>query len=297
MPTLKKQWQLHAMLIPAIILVLMFCYIPMYGIVIAFQKFNPAKGLFGAQTWVGVDNFEYLFKLPNTIPIIKNTVFIAVGKAIGMIVFPVAAAILINEISSKKFQRLVQTIVSFPHFVSWVLFSGIFLNLLAGDGLINQILYRVGIGKIGFLTDDATFPWTMIVTEIWKELGFGSIIYLATLTNIDPTLYEAAKVDGATRLQCVWHVTLPGLANIIALMSLLSLGRILSAGFEQIYNLYNNMVMSTGDVIDTYIYRVGMMNFKYNVASAMAFFKSIISAIMISVSYWLAYKLADYRIF
>lgn len=297
MRTLKKQWQLHAMLIPAIILVIMFAYIPMYGIVIAFQKFNPAKGLFGAQTWVGFDNFTYLFKLHNTDSVIKNTVFISMGKMIGMIIFPVMVAILINEITSKKTQRLVQTIVSFPHFVSWVLLSGIFLNFLAGDGFLNKLLAMIGIGNVGFLTDASTFPWTMIVSEIWKECGFGSIVYLATLTNIDPTLYEAAKVDGANRLQCVWHVTLPGLANIIALMSLLSLGRILSAGFDQIYNLYNAMVMSTGDVIDTYIYRVGMMNFKYSAASAMAFFKSIISAVMISLSYWLAYKLADYRIF
>ena len=297
MKSFKQQWQLYAMLIPAIVLVILFAYIPMYGVVIAFQKFSPAKGLFGAQKWVGLDNFTYLFSLPNTIPVIRNTVVIALGKMVGMIVIPVITAILINELKSDRPRRIVQTMVSFPHFVSWILMAGILSNILAGDGLVNNALTAVGIGKIGFLTDAGIFPWTIIVSEIWKEFGFGCIIYLATLTNIDPTLYEAASIDGAGHFKCIWHITLPGLANIIALMALLSLGNILSAGFDQIYNLYNDMVMSTGDVIDTYVYRVGMLNFKYGPASAMGLFKSIISAAMISMSYYLAYKLADYRVF
>lgn len=297
MRTLKRQWQLHVMILPALILLILFAYIPMYGIVIAFQKFNPTKGLFGAQQWVGMDNFTYLFSMPNTMQIIRNTVFISLGKMIGMIVFPVTAAIMINEVHSSGLRRSVQTIISFPHFISWVLLSGIFTTFLAGDGLMNKLLGIIGIPKVGFLTDAKTFPWTMIVSEIWKELGFGSIIYLATLTNIDPMLYEAARIDGASRLQCVWHVTLPGLKNIIALMALLSLGNILSAGFDQIFNLYNTMVMTTGDVVDTYVYRVGMLNFKYGPASAMGLFKSAISAALISLSYFLAWKYADYQIF
>lgn len=297
MKTFKRQWQLYVMLIPAVILVILFAYIPMYGIVIAFQKFSPAKGLFGAQKWVGLDNFTYLFSLPNTFPVIRNTVVIALGKMVCMIAVPVITAILINEVKYDRPRRLVQTMVSFPHFVSWVLMAGILSKILAGDGLINNMLSAMHLNTIGFLTDAETFPWTMIVSEVWKEFGFGCIIYLATLTNIDPTLYEAAAIDGAGHFKCIWHITLPGLVNIIALMSLLSLGSILSAGFDQIYNLYNAMVMSTGDVIDTYVYRVGMLNFKYGPASAMGLFKSVISAVMISLSYYLTYKLADYRVF
>ncbi|WP_102411735.1 ABC transporter permease subunit [Beduinella massiliensis] len=293
----KREFSFHAMMLPALILTFLFAYIPMGGITIAFQNFIPAKGMFGDQQWVGLGNFRYIFSMPDALNVIRNTVFISVGKMIGLIIVPVLTAILLNEVNRPGYKRVLQTVVSFPHFVSWVIMAAILTKLLSGSGMINTLLKTLGLKSIPFLSKAAVFPYTMIISDIWKEFGFSSIIYLATITNIDPQLYEAARVDGANRWQLNWHITLPGMASIIVLMSLLSLGNILNAGFDQIYNMYNPIVMDTGDIIDTFVYRMGIINFKYGVATAMGLFKSVISCILISVSYYMAYRFADYRVF
>ena len=293
----KREFSFHAMMLPALILTFLFAYIPMGGITIAFQNFIPAKGMFGDQQWVGLGNFRYIFSMPDALNVIRNTVFISVGKMIGLIIVPVLTAILLNEVNRPGYKRVLQTVVSFPHFVSWVIMAAILTKLLSGSGMINTLLKTSGLKSIPFLSKAAVFPYTMIISDIWKEFGFSSIIYLATITNIDPQLYEAARVDGANRWQLNWHITLPGMASIIVLMSLLSLGNILNAGFDQIYNMYNPIVMDTGDIIDTFVYRMGIINFKYGVATAMGLFKSVISCILISVSYYMAYRFADYRVF
>lgn len=293
----KREFSFHAMMLPALILTFLFAYIPMGGITIAFQNFIPAKGMFGDQQWVGLGNFRYIFSMPDALNVIRNTVFISVGKMFGLIIVPVLTAILLNEVNRPGYKRVLQTVVSFPHFVSWVIMAAILTKLLSGSGMINTLLKTLGLKSIPFLSKAAVFPYTMIISDIWKEFGFSSIIYLATITNIDPQLYEAARVDGANRWQLNWHITLPGMASIIVLMSLLSLGNILNAGFDQIYNMYNPIVMDTGDIIDTFVYRMGIINFKYGVATAMGLFKSVISCILISVSYYMAYRFADYRVF
>ena len=206
-------------------------------------------------------------------------------------------SLLLNEIGNIFFKRLFQTLIYMPNFISWVILAGVMLDLLASDGIVNKALIAIGLDAVNFLGDPDVFPWTMIVSDIWKSFGFGTVVYLAALTGIDQELYEAARIDGANRLKQLRHITLPMLAPTIVLMLVLSLGNVLNAGFEQIYNLYVPAVYRTGDIIDTYVYRLGVEQAQYSIGAAVGLFKSIISLILISVSYILADKFAHYRIF
>jgi putative aldouronate transport system permease protein len=288
---------LYLMLLPGVILVLIFSYVPMAGIVIAFEKYLPIKGVFHSQ-WVGFGNFKYLLSLPGTMQVLWNTVYIALMKIVAGLFFPIVIALLLNEIRHRFIKRTIQTLVYIPHFLSWVLLAGILVDVLSTqNGIVNQMLGLVGIKPIFFLGNKNWFPYTMVITEVWKEFGFDTIIFLAALTSIDPTLYEAAIADGANRWQQTWHVTLPGIKGIIVLMTVLSLGNVLNAGFDQIFNLYSPQVYKTGDIIDTLVYRLGISNMQFSVATAAGLFKSVVSLVLIAVSYKLAYKYADYRIF
>lgn len=293
--TLQKQWQYHVMLIPAIILVIIFNYIPLYGLIIAFEKYNPAMG-FGSP-WVGWSNFEYLFRQPNFVRTIWNTLYIAVMKIVGGIIVPVIFSLLLNEVRSTAVKRTYQTVIYMPNFLSWVILAGVMIDLLSADGIVNTMLGLVGVGPVSFLGDNNIFPWTMIISDIWKTFGFGTVVYLAALTGIDPGLYEAAIVDGAKRWKQTIYITLPMLVPTIILMTVLSLGNVLNAGFDQIYNLYSPMVYKSGDIIDTYVYRLGIEQAQYSVGTAVGMFKSVISGILIASSYILADKLAGYRVF
>lgn len=291
----QKQWQYHVMLIPAIILVIIFNYIPLYGLIIAFEKYNPAMG-FGSP-WVGWSNFEYLFRQPNFVRTIWNTLYIAVMKIVGGIIVPVIFSLLLNEVRSTAVKRTYQTVIYMPNFLSWVILAGVMIDLLSADGIVNTMLGLVGVGPVSFLGDNNIFPWTMIISDIWKTFGFGTVVYLAALTGIDPGLYEAAIVDGAKRWKQTIYITLPMLVPTIILMTVLSLGNVLNAGFDQIYNLYSPMVYKSGDIIDTYVYRLGIEQAQYSVGTAVGMFKSVISGILIASSYILADKLAGYRVF
>lgn len=288
---------LYLMLAPAVILVLIYSYAPMVGIAMGFQRVLPGKGIFGSP-WVGLDNFKFVFAMPTIFQVIWNTIRIAGLKAIAGVVVPVTVALMLNNVTSRLFKRTVQTVIYLPHFLSWIIMAGIFVDILSpSDGIVNQALGLLGIKPIFFLGDDKIFPWTMVFTDVWKSFGFGTIIYLAALTDIDPTLYEAAVVDGATRAQQTWYITLPGISGTIIMLSTLSLGNILNAGFDQIFNLYSPMVYSTGDIIDTLVYRTGIMNNQYGIATAVGLLKSIVSLVLIGLAYKLAAKWADYRIF
>lgn len=295
----QKQWQYHVMLIPAIILVIIlviiFNYIPLYGLIIAFEKYNPAMGF--ASPWVGWSNFDYLFRQPNFVRTIWNTLYIAVMKIIGGIIVPVIFSLLLNEVRSTAVKRTYQTVIYMPNFLSWVILAGVMIDLLSADGIVNTMLGLVGVGPVSFLGDNNIFPWTMIISDIWKTFGFGTVVYLAALTGIDPGLYEAAIVDGAKRWKQTIYITLPMLVPTIILMTVLSLGNVLNAGFDQIYNLYSPMVYKSGDIIDTYVYRLGIEQAQYSVGTAVGMFKSVISGILIASSYILADKLAGYRVF
>lgn len=294
---IKKDRSLHLMMMPGVLLVLIFSYGPMAGIVMAFQNFSVSKGILGSP-FVGLENFKYLFQIPDIDKVIWNTFFIAFLKLILGVLVPVIVALLLNEANFAPVKRTIQTIIYFPHFLSWVILGGIFIDILSpSTGLVNELLGIFGIDPVFFLGDPKWFPYTMALTETWKEFGFGTIVYLATIAGIDPVLYEAASVDGANRFRQTLSVTLPQLLPMAILMLILNMGSVLNLSFEQIFNLYSPQVYSTGDILDTLVYRIGMHDAQFSVATAVGLFKSLVSFTFVSVSYWLARKTSDYRIF
>ncbi|WP_308636471.1 ABC transporter permease [Paenibacillus silvisoli] len=292
-----KEMPLHLMLLPGAILVLIYCYGPMFGIIMAFQNFKPAFGFFRSE-WVGIGNFSYIVDLPSTFQVLYNTVYIALMKIVAGLVVPIAIAILLNEIGKTFIKRSIQTLIYLPHFLSWIILGGILIDVLSpSSGIVNRVLEGIGLPSVYFLGDNRWFPFTVVITDLWKEFGFATIVYLAALTSINPNLYEAAIVDGANRWKQTWHITLPGMMPIIVLLTTLSLGSILNAGFDQIFNMYSPQVYESGDIIDTFVYRLGLVDAQFGPATAVGLFKSIVSLAFISVSYLLAYRLANYRIF
>ena len=292
---LKTQWQYHLMLIPGIIILLIFAYYPLYGLVMAFQKFNPGLGF--NSPWVGFDNFKYIFSQPGFLRTIGNTLYIAIFKIIGGIIVPLTFALLLNEVANDKLKRVFQTLVYLPHFMSWIILAGVLSDILGNEGVVNTVLNALGLENVSFMGDKNVFPWTVIISDIWKDFGFGTIIYLAALTSVDPGLYESAIVDGAGRWKQTLHITLPMIAPTIILKTVLSLSGVLDAGFDQIFNMYAPIVYETGDIIDTYVYRLGIVQAQYSIGTAVGLFKSVASSILVGISYILADKWAGYRIF
>ncbi|MDR1174440.1 MAG: ABC transporter permease subunit [Treponema sp.] len=291
----KREWSYHLLLLPCVIVVFIFSYIPVYGVVIAFQKFNVVRGF--SSPWAGLYNFRQIFSQFHFVETVWNTLYIAVMKIIGGIIIPVSFALLLNEISFLRFKRIFQTLIYLPHFLSWVIMAGILIDILSLDGIVNRAIQAIGFEPVQFLSKPTIFPWTMVVTDIWKNFGFGTVVYLAALTGIDPGLYEASLVDGANRWKQTIYITLPMITPTIVLMSVLSLGSVLNAGFDQIYNLYSPAVYSTGDIIDTFVYRMGIQQAQYSIGAAVGLFKSAVSAILIITSQVMADKLAGYRVF
>lgn len=294
----KNPYQLEylSMLVPGFVWIIMFSVVPMVGIVIAFENFSPSRGFFGSQ-WVGMENFAYLAKLKEVRQVVGNTLVIASGKLILNLIIPITFAILLNEVRNLKFKKTVQTVVYLPHFISWVILASVFSNIFGYDGVVNKFFALFGRDPEVFLGNPDIFRGILVGTDVWKEFGYGAVIYLAALTGIDPNLYEAAAIDGAGRWKSIKHITLPSLIPTIVLMATLSLGNILNGGFDQVFNMYNASVYSTADIIDTYVYRVGLVKVQYGLASCAGLLKSVVSFIMISLSYALAHKFADYKIF
>ena len=292
----QKDWQLHLMILPGLLFILIFKYMPLGGITIAFKEFLPGKGIWGSP-WVGLENFEYMLALPDTKRVMWNTLFIAAAKILINFPVPIIISILLNEVKNHRFKRSVQTIIYLPYFISWVILAGIIQDLFAKEGLINQFLGIFGAEPVFFLGNKYAFLGVLIGTDVWKNFGYNTVVYLAAITGIDETLYEAAKIDGANRFQQIWNVTLPGIAPIVVLMMILNLGNVLNAGFDQIFNLYSPLTYSTGDIIDTYVYRQSLVNGQYSFGTAVGLFKSGVSLFLTAVAYKLAYKFAGYRIF
>ncbi|WP_419872830.1 ABC transporter permease [Candidatus Pristimantibacillus sp. PTI5] len=286
----------YLMLLPGYLWLLIFSIIPMFGIIIAFQQFNPGKGIFGSEI-IGLEHFRYMFALNDTRDVFVNTLYIAVMKIIANLIVPLMFALMLNELRLLIMKRWVQTIVYLPHFLSWVILGGIVLDLFSYKGPINQLAGLFGMEPVIFFANASLFPYLVIGSDVWKEFGFNTIIYLAALTGISPALYEAAGIDGASRFRSLWHITLPGIRTTAVLLTVLSLGNVLNAGFDQVFNLYNPLVYSTGDIIDTWVYRTGLLNLQYELATAVGLLKSLVGFILISVSYYLAYKFINYRIF
>ena len=286
----------HLMLLPGMAFLFLFHIVPLGGVVIAFQNFKPVKGIFGSQ-FVGLDNFRRLFYLPDFWQILENTLLIAVGKIVLGMLMAVVFAVLLNECRSTVLKRLVQTSVYLPHFLSWVILAVMFSNLLSYGGVVNRFLGLFGMEPQMFLVSNKWFRSIAVLGDVWKEFGYNAVVYVAAMTSIDPGLYEAAKIDGANRWNRIWHITIPSILPTIILMMTLNMGQIMNAGFDEIFNLYSPLVYETGDIIDTYVYRVGLTNMQYSFGTAVGLFKSVISFILLAGSYKLADKFAGYRIF
>ena len=296
-PIKKRELPLHIMMLPIVVYLLIFNYYPMYGMVMAFQRFSPVRGFLHSE-WVGLDNFRFIFSMPNLWPVVRNTITISGSKVILGVATAVIFALLLNEMRALKYKRFVQVLACLPNYISWVIFAHIFIDLLSpSSGYINRMLGAIGIEPIYFLSDNFWFPVTMIITDVWKGFGFSAIIYLAALTSIDPHLYDAAYIDGANRLKQTWYITLPGIAPIVTLITCISIGGILSANFDQIYNLYNPSVYATGDVLDTMIYRMGIENTLYSFAAAVNMFRSMVSLLLMGTFAFIAFKVIKIKIF
>lgn len=298
MKGLRKTWPLHLLILPATIIAVVFHYVPILGIVMAFQDYKPWLGFLNSE-WVGLKHFESLFMFDESVQVIWNTLIISVLKIVCGLIVPIIISLLLNEVRKSGFKRGIQTLVYLPHFLSWVILGGILIDLLSvKGGIVNRMLADwFGARPIFFLGDGDWFRFVLVVSDIWKEFGFAMIIYLAAIAGVNPALYEAAEVDGATRLQQTIHVTLPVMLPIIIVVATLQLGNVLNAGFDQIFNLYNPLVYDKGDVIDTFVYRSAMIKGDFSFATAVGLFKSIISFVLIIVSYRLAYRFGNYRIF
>ncbi len=268
------------MMLPGMIMLFLFVFVPLFGSLMAFQNYVPAKGIFGSK-WVGLDNFKFIFSLPDSRQVFVNTLVIAFAKLIFNIIVPVTFAILLNEITVSICKKFFQTVVYLPHFLSWVVLATVVTNMFSLSGPFNSVLTTFGGDAVQFLADNNWFRKVIVATDVWKEFGYNSVVYLAALTGIDLGLYEAASIDGANRFEQTLHITLPSLLPTIILMTALNLGNILNAGFDQVFNLYNPIVYETGDIIDTYVYRIGMVERQYSIGTAVGLFKSIISFLLI----------------
>ncbi len=290
------QAMFHLMMLPGMAFVAVFCFVPMVGIVMAFQDYVPAKGIFKSK-FVGLEHFKYMMELPDIVQIFTNTLVIAVGKIILGTLMAIVFAILLNEIRVKFLKKTIQTIVYLPHFLSWVVLAAVVVNMVNLDGPVNQFIAALGLEKINFLGSNTWFRPMIIATDVWKEFGYNSIVYLAAITAIDPGLHEAAAMDGATWWKRVWHITLPGMLPIILLMAAMSLSSILSAGFDQIYNLYSPMVYKTGDVLDTYVYRMGLISRQYSFSTAVGLLRSVVGLILMVMANELSKRFTERKIF
>lgn len=293
---LKREIPFHLMLLLPMLFLAVFSFAPLFGILMAFQDYIPTKGILQSR-WVGLENFDFIFSLPSSRQIFANTIIISLGKLAAGIIVPVFFALLLNEIRVIAFKRTVQTIVYLPHFLSWVVLANVVSSILGFDGPINSLIQSMGHDPILFLGSNVWFRPVIILSDCWKEFGYGSIIYLSALTSIDPGLYESASLDGASRLQKIFYITLPMLVPTIVLMMALNLGNILNAGFDQIFNLYNPLVYETGDIIDTYVYRIGLIDMQYSLATAAGLIKSVIGFVLIMSSNLVSRKLVSRSIF
>lgn len=278
---LLKNWQIYSMIVPGLLFFVIFKYIPLAGSIIAFQDYNPFGGVLGSE-FVGFKHFVELFSYPEFYRVLRNTLLISLYQLIFGFPAPLILALLLNEVRKVGVKRVMQTVLYVPHFLSWVILGSIMITLLSPDtGMVNQILSALGLEKIFFMQEPEYFRSIVVTSGIWKEAGWGTIIYLAALTGINPELYEAAEVDGAGRMRQVFSITIPALLPTIMVLLLLKVGHIMDLGFEQIYILLNPLVRETGDILDTYIYEIGLLGGQYSYTTAIGLFKSLVGLVLI----------------
>jgi putative aldouronate transport system permease protein len=294
---LARNKLLYAMILPGLALLLVFKYAPMWGLVIAFQDYQPFKGVSGS-SWVGLKHFERLFSEPMFWNIFKNTILLFLYNILFFFPVPIILSLMLNEIRINVFKRFIQTLIYIPHFMSWVIIVSISYVMLTIDGgIINELLVMLGFEKVNFLLNETMFRPMYIMQVIWREAGWGTIIYLAAIAAVDPQLYEAARMDGANRLRQVWHVTLPAIRSVIVVLLILKIGDVLELGFEHVYLLLNAMNREVAEIFDTYVFTTGLRQGQFSYSTAIGFFKSIVGFVLVIVVNWLARKFGEEGIY
>ena len=289
---MQKNWQIYLMSLPGLLLLLIFCYIPMFGVLVAFQKYYPALGIFGSK-WIGFDNFIKFFKSPYLERVMKNTLGISVYSIVAGFPAPIILALLLNELRCTAYKRLVQTVTYIPHFISIVVIAGIIIDFAKIGGVLNDVLALFGIERTNLLMRPELFKTIYVFSDIWQGIGWGSIVYLAALTAIDSSLYEAAMLDGAGRFKQAIHVTIPGILPTIVTLLIIRLGSIMSVGFEKIILLYNASTYETAETISTYVYQKGLVDMDFGYSTAVGLFNSVINLVLLIITNKISVKYTE----
>jgi putative aldouronate transport system permease protein len=285
---IARNWQLYVMIAPAVILIFVFAYIPMAGAQIAFRDYNPIQGIWGSP-WVGFENFEWFFSIPDAWRLIRNTLALSgLGISLGFMA-PVILALMINEIPSERFKRFVQTVTYAPNFISTVVMVSIILTILnPRSGIFGFLVETFGLPPVDLMAKPGAFPWVYVVSNIWQYVGFDAIVYLAALAGISPELYEAAKMDGASRLQKMRHVDLPGILPVVVILLIFEMSNILGIGFEKIYLMQNGPNLPVSEVISTYVYKMGLLRADFSFGTAVGLFNSVVNFLLLIAANWVA---------
>ena len=292
----RRELPFYLMLLPGTLFTLVFSYFPLFGLVMAFQNFVPLRG-FQKSEWVGLQNFHNMLALSNFWNVIGNTLFISICKIILGLLVPLLVALQVNEVIHRRWKQAAKTIYFLPYFLSWAVVSGMLRSLFQYDGMVNDLLVRLGMEPILFLGSNVWFLVIVILSDVWKDMGYYLLLFLAAIADVDPCLFEAAAMDGANRFKRIWHVTLPSIRPIVIMLFVLSLGSVLNAGMEQIMLLYNPMVYQRGDIIDTFVYRLGLVNHQWSLSSAVGMMKSVLSFFLVLISNQIVKKQFAYQLF
>lgn len=269
------------MLIPVALFFVLFKYAPLFGEIIAFKNYRLADGVWGSE-WAGLEQFKKLFASPEFYTVLRNTLLLNLYSLVFAFPVPILLAVLLNEVTRNSYKRILQNLLYIPHFISWVILGSIVIALLSpSTGVVNQVLKLFGLEPVYFMASTFWWPVSFVASSIWKEAGFGTILYMAAMSGIDPTLYEAAKIDGASKLRQIWHVTLPGIRGTAAILLILQVGRMMDVGFEQVYTLKNSAVTQVAEVISTYVYTRGIENLQYSYTTALGLFQSLVAFILV----------------
>ena len=293
---LKAQISMHSMMLPALLFAIVFSIVPLFGLIMAFQDYQPGLGFFKSQ-FVDVFNFTTLFNRPDFLEVTRNTFVIAIFKIIAITILSIIIALLINEMQNQRLKKIIQVVIFLPYFLSWALLGNIFVEMFSYNGSFNYMMGMFGVEAQYWIADNKWFRLIIVATDVWKNLGYQVVVFLAAITTINSNLYEAAEIDGAGYWQKCVHITVPGIKPMITLMSILNIGNIMNAGFEQILVMYNPSVYATGDVLDTMSYRIGLLDLDFSMGTAIGLFKSVISCICFIIAYRIAFKVSDYKLF
>jgi putative aldouronate transport system permease protein len=294
---LARDKYLYVLALPSLIYFALFKYVPMWGVSIAFMDYSPYVGMLDSP-WVGFKHFERFFSHPDFWLLFRNTMAINLLNLFLFFPLPIVLSLLMNELNSGWFKKSIQSIVYLPHFLSWVIIAGLtFLMISYSEGIVNKILEAVGYARIDFLTRPEWFWMLLTIQSIWKEAGWGTVIFLAAMASIDPQQYEAARMDGANRLRQIWHVTLPGIRNVVVILLILRIGHMMDVGFEQVYLMMNGAVSEVADVFDTYVYRSGIQQAQFSYSTAVGLFKSVVGVILVVIANRMSKKFGEEGIY